>query len=494
MILLNKKQSSILLIITVGLVLSSSFVSLSWSVSDEINNTIPKKATIGRPVLIDDVLNATEILFYRNDAVYQGAVIVAEPGQNVTIWYTMDGGTNETLPRLYGDDGIIGSNLSWTEPILMPYDDVKVNISGFDRPYYNHTFQMNSDFIVFRAGFLDMEDDIGIPNIITTNVTLTSQFNQDYYTQFDVIDMNLTLSDYNITKYGLEYREVTPNHDMSFENVTFDLVTSGDIVNLTASFAHSYPLETQIEVRSFIYQIDNLTKEGRYLHENQAHIITLVDGRPELSVDVPTFTNNKTIQLVWEASAPKVNITQVNITWGDGSAIDTITNISLKIVFHTYASSGDYNITVIAFAGAGFTEVTLSILIDSEKPSGTILTVNPDGSNNTLIKDSNKYVTLTFNVSDIGGSEVKNVFLLTDEGNLYELIDEREITIQFFYYGDHWVKMTVYDNAGNSYSTTTYFTLVPPEDIDDIPIPFPFGITVFAGLALLAAVMYRKKR
>ena len=204
MILLNKKQSSALLIITVGLILSSSFVSLSWSVSDEINNTIPKKATIGRPVLIDDVLNATEILFYRNDAVYQGAVIVAEPGENVTIWYTMDGGTNETLPRLYGDDGIIGSNLSWTEPILMPYDDVKVNISGFDRPYYNHTFQMNSDFIVFRAGFLDMEDDIGIPNIITTNVTLTSQFNQEYYTQFDVIDMNLTLSDYNITEYGLE--------------------------------------------------------------------------------------------------------------------------------------------------------------------------------------------------------------------------------------------------------------------------------------------------
>ena len=67
----------------------------------------------------------------------------------------------------------------------MNYDaEATLSNGGGVSAWYNYTFNLTSQFVVFRARYGEYEDDLNIPNIITTEVWLESDFTSEYYTEF----------------------------------------------------------------------------------------------------------------------------------------------------------------------------------------------------------------------------------------------------------------------------------------------------------------------
>ena len=197
----------------------------------------------------------TTIIRSRDDPHYKGAIVEADAFENVTIWYGYSGGDNTSAPYIFGDDGTYtNDSLSWDEGKLLTYDnETTVEKGGGVYAYYNYSFIMNSEFLVVYSRYGEYEDLFGIPdgvpNLITTGVYIESAFRQESYTQYDAIDMNITVHDYNLTSYGLIYREVLPDYSGEYQNVTVIQDRIGDYANLTTSFSHSFEPDTQVPPR-----------------------------------------------------------------------------------------------------------------------------------------------------------------------------------------------------------------------------------------------------
>jgi len=479
------------MMVILGMLLLSSIMSGYYTHIE--SNIIVHKETIYRPVFegLSAGSNGT-IIVERDTANHQGAIIKANIGDNITILYSYKGGTNTTLPKIFGDDGNSGNNLSWTEPLTMIYDKERTELEGGTTAYYNYTLHVNSDFIVFIVRLGNYEDPFMIPNIITTGVRIESAFLEDFYTQFDQISMNVTMYNYNISTFGLMYRKVTPEYDEPFKNVTVALTEEGTVGVHNISFANQFAPGAELEVRAFIQQFDNQTKEYRYLHENKAHIITIIDGRPTINLNAKEFTNKLNVSISWNATAPKANITAIEIDWGDESVLEQINNVSITQASHVYSAAGKYNITLIAHAGAAIANKTVSILIDQTAPTGNIMVKN----NETIVTNGMKEVTFVVTASDNeDGSGLEKIVLSTDEGNIYEYKPEKnEITLTFLDFGAHTVNLTVYDKAGNTYTTSTTFILDAPEIPKDSPVPFPFGLITIVSLVTIAIILRKARK
>lgn len=494
------KKRFILTLMILTIICGMSIFSINSIAKEEPTITLPTlNAT--RPFFGYGDENTT-VLRAREDSQFQGAIVEANANENVTIWYGYSGGTNTSAPFLFGDDGTdTNDSLSWDEGKLLTYDnETTVETGGGIYAYYNYSFTMVSEFIVVYGRYGEFEDDIGVSNLITSGVWIESAFRQEVYTQFDSIDMDITVHDYNLTSYGLMYREVLPDHSGDFQNVTVIQDRVGDYANLTTSFSHSYAPDTLVEIRAFIEHYDNMTNEFRYMYENQAHIVTIVDGSPEVDVTSSRYTNSLNVSLYWSASAIKENITSVEIDWDDLSGIDTIINMSTFTTYHLYSSFGEYNISLTVNASEAYVDAYVMILIEQEDPSGTIFIKDTDGSlldpdllNVTSIETNMKQMTFVVESSDTGGSGVEKMVVLTDEGNSVAVFNENEVTIQFREYGVHQIYFKVYDNAGNFYEKSFFVELVKPEDPSGSPIPFPFGIVSIIGLIAIA-LLFKKKR
>jgi len=487
---------------------SMSIITLSQSKIEQ-TSTLPRFDAVLRPVFAGGDENTT-VVVARNDAAFNGSIIKAEAPlysnmtTNVTIWYKYSGGDNESAPLLFGDEGINTPNsLSWENPTLMTYDNESTVEIGFNiYAYYNYTFNMNSSFISFYARYGEYEDNFKIPNIITTGVWLESYFVQEEYTQYEDIELDIILHDYNITQYGLMYRKVEPTHSLPFENVTYSLSDEGVQTNVTAAIAHSFEAGTQLEIRSFIVHYDNITLENRVLQENKVRLITLVDGNPELTIDTKLFTNSRDISIYWYAEAVNSNITAVEVDWDDGSGVESISNVSIHTISHEYASSGEYNIFVTAYAGLGATTDNITILIENIAPTGTILILDEEG--NSIAPNATETVDivvqkkeLRFNVSgadNIGGSGIEKFIIKTDEGNMIESPVETIITIPFLEYGFHEITFKIVDFAGNEYSFVIYVKLIEKELPTYAGVPFPFGLVTVVGLIAVTLIYLKKRR
>ncbi len=507
MISLVKKRTLSAIAILV-LMLSMSIISLSQSKIDQ-TSTLPSFNAVTRPVFTGGDDNTT-VLVARNDAVFNGSIIKAEAPlysnmtTNVTIWYKYAGGDNESAPLLFGDEGTnIPEGLSWEDPTLMTYDNESTVEIGFDvYAYYNYTFNLNSSFISFYARYGEYEDDFKIPNIITTGVWLESYFVQEEYTQYEDIELDIILHDYNITQYGLMYREVEPTHSLPFENVTYSLSDEDVQTNVTAAIAHSYEAGTELEIRSFIVHYDNITSENRVLQENKVRLITLVDGDPELSLDAELFSNSKDISIDWFAEAINSNITAVEFDWDDGSAVESIANVSIYTITHEYANSGEYNVFVTAYAGLGATTENITILIETIAPTGTIFLLDEEGNSiapnaTDTIKINVEKKELKFNITgidNIGGSGVEKLIIETDEGNVIESPVDIVLTVPFLEYGFHVITFKVVDFAGNEYSFIVYVNLIEKELPTYGGIPFPFGLVTVIGLIAVTLISLKKRR
>ncbi|UJG41844.1 MAG: hypothetical protein K9W45_05115 [Candidatus Heimdallarchaeum aukensis] len=485
---MKKKQFIIPLVILVLL-----FGQITTSNAIRINTI--QSAQLIKAVSSKPVFDTSDPIptFDRDDENYQGALIIAEPSKNVTnvtIWYKLDGGDNTTIPYLFGDDG--GFNLSWTEPTPMIYDVEKSNNS--DIAYYNYTFDIKSDFIMFRAWYGEWEDEMNIPNVITTGVRIETYFLRSFYTQYDQIDMNISLYNYNITGYGVKYREFTPHHDEIFQNVTFSLTDEGVYTNVSAAITHSFSPGTQIEIRAFIVQFDNFTETERIYTENVAHIVTLSEGTPEITLKSDRYTNNLNVSVEWNATPISGEITAVEFNWGDGT-VETLANLSIHTVYHLYDEAKEYNITINVEAGASFGNKTITILIDQLNPSGSIFVIDNDDDPNdyNITINGPKNVEIVYNTTDEGGSGVQKVRIETDEGNAYELTSANgTYTVEFLNFGYHTVYLKVYDNAGNVYTTSITFFIHGVTQPKDIGVPFS-TFAIIVGIISLAVVMKKRK-
>ena len=487
---------------------SMSIITLSQSKIEQ-TSTLPSFDAVLRPVFSGGDDNTT-VVVARNDAVFNGSIIKAEAPlysnmtTNVTIWYKFNGGDNESAPLLFGDEGTnIPEGLSWEDSTLMTYDNestVEIGLGIY--AYYNYTFNLNSSFISFYARYGEYEDDFKIPNIITTGVWLESYFVQEEYTQYEDIELDIILHDYNITQYGLMYREVEPTHSLPFENVTYSLSDEGVQTNVTAAIAHSYEVGTQLEIRSFLVQYDNITLENRILQENKVRLITLVDGDPDLNIETELFTNSRDISIDWYAEAINSNITAVEVDWDDGTGVESISNVSIYTITHEYASSGEYNIFVTAYAGLGATTENITVLIETTAPTGTIFILDEEG--NSIAPNATETIDiiiekkeLQFNVSgvdNIGGSGVEKLVIMTDEGNVIESPVDTVVTIPFLEYGFHVITFKVVDFAGNEYSFVVYVNLIE-KPLPTFPgVPFPFGLITAVGLIAVTLIYLKKRR
>ncbi len=429
----------------------------------------------------------------RDEANYQGAVILADPADvtNVTVWYTLEGGDNTTIPLLFGDDG--GENLSWTQPTQMVYDAEKSNHSTV--AYYNYTFQINSEFIAFYAWYNNYEDDLKIPNIITTGVRINTSFNHDIYTQFDKIDVNISLTEYNISSYGVEYRKFTSSGSEAFENVTIQLNEEGLSGFLLANITHSLKVGEKIEVRGFIAQYDSYKNMTRAYFENRAHIMEITDGTPLIELKTKEFTNSLNVSLTWNATPINSNISAVRINWGDTHE-ENINNISIHTIYHQYASADNYTISVTVHAGAAQGTKNISVLIDQTSPkvNATIIGADKDSNSENITISNKKEVTVSFTSSDKEGSGIDKIVITTDEGNSIEINKPNgSYTVEFMTFGYHTVTITAYDKAGNTASVRLSFTFVEKSIPKDVGVPVS-TIGIITGLIAVAFIPLIRKR
>ena len=509
--LVKKTTFSAMVIFT--LICSMSIITLAQSKIEQ-TSTLPSLEATTRPVFYYSGTDNTTVLVDRNDHVYNGTVLLLEEDQplysnvttwsNVTIWYTFVGGDNESAPLLFGDDGTnTPESLSWEDSTLMTYDNESTVELGLElKAYYNYTFNLSSSFISFYARYGEYEDAYQIPNLITRNVWLESYFVQDEYTQYEDIDMDIILHDYNISEYGLMYREVDPDHSLPFENVTYILDAEGSQQNVTATITNTYDVDTQLEIRSFITQYDNITQEYRTLVENKVRLVTLIEGDPVLSLESEMYSNSRDISIFWYAEGNNSEITGVDVDWDDGTVVESIANVSNPKIIHSYASTGEYTIEVTAytFLGLGATTDTITILIEDIAPTGVIQLLDEDGESIPLNATGTANIVvekkeLQFKISgtDTGGSGVAKLVVITDEGNIVESPSDGVITVPFLEYGYHVITFKVYDVAGNEYEYVVSVNLIEKELPTYGGVPFPFGIVTIVGL-ISVALIYLKKR
>ena len=493
------KKRTVIPLVLLALVFSMSLTTITKSEQNDPQNALPTLDVDIKPIFRGTDGNAT-LLESQSITLRRGAIYTTELYKNVTIWYSFAGGDNLSAPILFGDDGV--GNLSWNIGILMTYDYERTELESDDSAYYNHTFFIISNFISFIVRYGVYENDFRVPHLITISPRVLSTLIPDFYTQLNDIKYNLTMYKYNITGYGLSYREVTPEHDTDFLNVTVALVdTSITFRNVSLSFNHSFEVGTEVEVRGFIIQNDNMTLQSRVLHENRAHVVTIVDTTPEIELTGERYSNSLNYSLMYVASAPHSNITLVEIDWGDLSGIQSIANISYDTIYHLYSSVGEYNITVTAYSETlSVTEYVIT-LIEQIAPTGIVKVlvgenlVEPSAGERIDIKVEIKSATFQVSANDTGGSGVWKISLETDEGNLITIEgDSGEITLLFLEYGEHDILMTVYDRSGNLYIFTFSVDLIPVETRSDFPLPFPFGLTTLAGLIALVAIYSKKKK
>jgi hypothetical protein len=505
--LTEKRQLSPLFILII--LLSVSLLSLSFNGKSIQQTTLPKLNPAYRPVFQYADENATEI-YPRNETVNWGAVIEADLYDNVSIWYSYYHGDNESLVRLFGDDGYPSNDiLSWlaTEPTFMTYDnETTVNEGAGVLAYYNYTFNLSSEFILFRAKLGEYEDDIGVPNMITTGVRLSSWFNQEFYTQYDPIDMDISILDYNITSYGLMYRDISEGYSETFKNVTVALTQNGTSDIVSTSITHSYEPDTKLDIRAFMVHFDNITKEYRVLIENQAHVITIVDGDPELEVTSVKYTNSLNVSIRWNAELIKANFTSFDIDWDDATGIETyipptVSNISRQTLYHLYTSPGEYDISVTAIAFSASKTEIVKVIIDQASPTGEIMIkmtngtyVEPDLLDPIVLSATSKQVTFLVSGVDEGGSGIDEISVESDEGNKVGRADDGELTLSFLEYRIYSVDFKIIDKAGNEYSITIFIELIEPDEPNWVPVPFPFGLVTILGLISLAVIYTKRKR
>ena len=493
------KKRTFIPLVLLALVFSMSLTTITKSEQNNPQNSLPTLDATIKPIFRGTDGNAT-LLISQSIELRRGAIYTTEPNKNVTIWYSFAGGDNLSAPILFGDDGV--GNLSWNIGILMNYDYERTELESDGSAYYNHTFFIISNFISFIVRYGVYENDFRVPHLITIAPRVISTLIPDFYTQINDIKYNLTLYNYNITGYGLSYREVTPEHDTDFLNVSVSLVDwSITFLNVSLSFNHSFEVGTEVEVRGFIVQNDNMTLQSRILHENYAHVITIVDTTPELELTGERYSNYLNYSLMYVSSAPHSNVTLVEIDWDDLSGIQSIVNISYDTIYHLYSSVGEYNITVTAYSETlSVTEYVIA-LIEQIDPTGIVKVLvggelkEPSAGERISIEVEIKSATFQVSANDTGGSGVLKISLETDEGNLVTVEgDSGEITLLFLEYGEHDILMTVYDKSGNLYIFTFSVDLIPVETRGDIPVPFPFGLTTLAGLIALVAIYSKKKK
>ncbi len=491
-----KKQFFIPLIL-LTLLCSVNFISTSMSKLDD-NQTFQPELNAGiRPVFAGTDENATEV-YSRHPTIQRGALYQADIYDNVTFWYTYQGGDNNSAPFLFIDDGNDTYN---PEGERMQFDEAKTVIESDGSAYYNFTFNMTSNFFAFRARYGEFEDDFGLYNIITADETwVRSFFWESYYTQLEDINMNLTIYNYNITGYGFKYRDVSENYDGDFENITVSLDVGGEERTLNESFSHSFDSETLVQVQAFIIQRDNMTGTNRTFSENWINVFTVADATPVIELVVPKYTNVLNVSLKWNTTVLNGNITAFEIDWGDLSGIQII-NISDHNYNHVYASVGEYNITAFAYANFLVSNETVTVLIEQINPIGSVKIISPTGviliPNSTYVHQiivETKQLDFILNGSDSGGSGIERIILSTDEGNAVELGEDGVVTIHFMELGHRTLTITVIDLAGNEFSDSFVIFLELKELPGDHPVPFPFGITTVIGFVSIAVFLYLRKK
>ncbi len=492
------KKRTIIPLVLLTLMFSMSLTTITKSQPNDFQDSLPKiSATL--PVFQGTDGNAT-LVYAQNIPQRRGAIYTTLLYNNVTIWYSYAGGDNSSAPLLFGDDGL--GNLDWDIGELMTYDDERTTLESDGSAYYNYTFFVQSNFIKFVVRYGYYENEYKVPHLITIGPYIFSESYPITFTQLTDIEFNVTMDDFNITEYGLRYREVTPDHDSEFQNVTIPLVANGlTRTSYNASFAHLFEAGTQIEVRSFMVHFDNMTLIDRILEECTAHLVAIVDASPQLSITADSFVNDLNFSLLYSASAPFSNITSVDIDWDDLSGIQTIVNDSFEVVYHLYDSTGEYNISITAYSDILSVTKNFLVLIEQEAPTGIIKVlvdgnlVQPSIGELVPIEVDIKSATFQVSANDTGGSGVWKITVETDEGNLATLEgDNGEITLLFLEYGEHDILMTVYDNSENTYTFTFSVDLIPVSMRTDNPVPFPFGITTIVGLVAIAAIYLKKKK
>ncbi len=492
------KKRTVIPLVLLALVFSMSLTTITRSEQNNPQNSLPTLDAAIKPIFRGTDDNAT-LLESQSIVLRHGAIYLTELYKNVTIWYSFVGGDNLSAPILFGDDGV--GNLSWNIGILMTYDYERTELESDGSAYYNHTFFIISNFISFIVRYGVYENEFRVPHLITISPRVLSTLIPDVYTQLNDIEYNLTMYRYNITGYGLSYREVTPEHDTDFQNVTVSLLDTDTYRNVSLSFNHSFEVGTEVEVRGFILQNDNMTLQNRILHENRAHVVTIVDTTPEIELTGEKYSNSLNYSLMYVASAPHSNVTLIEIDWDDLSGIQSIVNISYDTIYHLYSSVGEYNITVTAYSETLSVTDYVEILIEQINPTGIVKVlvegklIEPSAGEIVPIKVEIKSATFQVSANDTGGSGVWKISLATDEGNLVTVEgDSGEITLLFLEYGEHDILMTVYDKSGNLFTFTFSVDLKPVETRSDFPVPFPFGLTTLAGLIALAAIYSKKKK
>lgn len=498
---------------------------------------------LSRPIF-DHITGAdVEIIRERNDTLGFGAIIRAEVNQNITIFYTLVNGNNETDLRLYADvpnQNLTTSRAGFTNQSLalthiendfeinytIPYDKTIPVIANASIATYSVSINVTTNYITFIVAVIDGDaEDVGNApvNLITsTNGTevqsyWSSMSEDDFYIQDEEIVIQFVA--YNATinailntttnttvndTYGLRYTTIA-NFDWVLKNFTDPL--TADIYNTSINIG-VFPIDNELMWRSIAYVYDEILNETRQIEKIESQIVEIGDGSPILLASVKSdfkneiFTNgtlytfSENITTVLNATVPKGNITNFEIFLNGVSdrnvtAVGNVSTNGESFNFTNLLTVNEiFNITIQATTNKDLkSNLQFRIVIDTFLPIISLFSLE-NGEQSITTKTGQ--VTFKFEFSDLTAG-VRVAFLDLGDGFSVEVTDLGEYTYIYHVLDVSYdVTLTVWDWSSNE-QTKSFTITLESESLNPNPPYAEFYLFVFLIIAAIAAYIFRER-
>jgi hypothetical protein len=377
--------------------------------------------------------------------------------------------------------------------------------------YYTVSLNITADYIQFYAAFesvagLSEDDGLGIRNLITRFQSWETESQDEFYIQFEHINITLTVA--NATEndtYGIKYKN-TPASSWVELNFTYTFSSSNVSAILDLG---DRKIGDEIEWISFAYLEDVTLNSTRRIEGIDHHFVDVGDGTPILDVHISSthpdavfidntlYSQTPLTNFNFSASVPKGNLTSFSLqTNAENISITPTVNASLSGEYmnrsYIYPTNGTYTAAIFVFTNKGLeVNTTFSIVIDKELPTVKFLGDFQDGLE--VISSVDGFVTFSFEFSDtISGA--RYVILDLGDGLSVEVTNMIEYTHKYIDFNrNYFVSLTIIDWAGNSDRVDATLTLNFQDVPDSSPPQLEFYLFLIGLLALILSPWYGSK-
>ncbi len=513
---------------------AESYISQNATIQDEIQSISPdqfgEEINYSRPILdkvtyqINDSTPEVDLLklVERNETTGTGAIFQAIVYTNITVYYKVLNGTENTAVYLHTNEPTLDSNFDVNNNSVAQLTYVSsVDVTDYELPYsgevfngslatYKLTFNLTREYVNFfaRAEALSENQDNSPMNLLSVGQFFSVEFTEEFYIQNENVTLSLTAGNVSSTDvYGFKYKT---KEQSLYTEVNFTTTVTGTDANGSYNLG-TYEPGTVIEVVALAFLNDTTTKEFTRIANVIIITVDVGDGTPSLDLDIlkndnsnttklrqvdnVVYTQSRDIQLKFNASVVKGKVVRYAVNYTDGVNPVFKNNVSFTEVNgshvvkdnFTATSDGQWNVTVFAFTDKGLSvNETFSLYIDTTNPTVSISGPSSDVLN-PIVSDTLE-VTFNFTIAD----ELSGVYYASldlGDNTTVEVTGMDSYTYVYITEGTYTVVLTVVDNAGNE-QLTIFSVTVQYKELEKVYAPAPF--LPFLGALVLIPILRRK--